>query len=201
MSKKKNSQSPDTGLPNFSAGRYGGSPKPPVERLPILGTTWHDRGFAYWARRALIFLIILVAVACQVLFVWAIFYVISSDTSKSFTFRAIAIAIVGLCVLGGFVYWARWFVQIEQRKRRGEIAYPEYRPRGVAGGAVAGGVGSLARSGDSTASGCAFAASILTAGAAPFLIIRTLQKEYVYEHDARIRLEQWRNNQDRNTGQ
>lgn len=199
MSKKKNSQGPGAGLPNFSEGKYGGAPKPPVEHLPILGTTWRDRGFSYWARRALIFLIVLVAVACQVLFAWAIFYVISSDTSKSFTFRAIALSIVGLCVLGGFVYWARWFVQIEQRKRRGEIAYPEYRPRGASGGAVGGGVGSLARSGDSTAGGCAFAASILTAGAAPFLIIRTLQKEYMYEHDARIRLEQWRSNQDSNT--
>lgn len=179
-------------LPNFSEGRYGGSSSPPIESLPILGTTWYRRGYSYWARRVGIFFLMLFLVACQILFVWVIFHVISSDTKKSFAFRTVALAIVSIVVLGGFIYWVRWFARVEKRKRRGEIAYPDYKPRGATGGMLAGGAGNLARSGDTTAGGCAFAASILTAGSAPFLILQSLQKEYTYEHDARIRLEQWK---------
>lgn len=120
----------------------------------------------------------------------SIFHVISSDTTKPLVLRAVALTVISTTVLGGFVYWGRWFIRVEKRKRRGEIAYPDYKPRGAAGGMLAGGTGNLARADDTTAGGCALAAAIVTAGAAPFLIYNCLQKEYTYEHDARIRLEE-----------
>lgn len=190
--KKKHPQVHEPSNPNFSEGRYGSPPKAPVERLPVLGTTWYTRGASYWLRRVAIFFVVLFAAACQVFFVGIIFSVIANDSSKTPTFRVVALTIVGICVIASLVYWTRWFIRVEGRKRRGELAYPDYVPRTSESGALAGGMGAMARSGDSAAGGCVFAAAVLTAGATPYLIVRTLQKEYVYEHDARLRLEKWK---------
>lgn len=193
MSKRKKHPQTRTGsTPNFSEGKYGSPPKPPVETLPILGTTWYTRGASYWARRVLIFLAIIIVTAGQGCILYGLIHAITKDSSKSTTFKVIALAVVASCIIVSFAYWTRWFARIERRKRQGEIAYPEYIPRTGETGAFAGGMGNMARTEDSAAGGCVVAATIILAGATPFLIVRTLQKEYVYEHDARLRLEKWK---------
>lgn len=172
--------------------------EPPIESLPILGTTWQQRGPAYWSRRALIFVAVLVGAASETLIVWSLLNVIARDGSKSIVFRAIILSIIAVISLSGFAYWLRWFLRVERRKRHGELAYPEYGPwtarRAREAGFFGGGIGGMARAGDSAAGAFLAVAAVITLGALPFLIIRTLQREYAYEHDARLRLEEWKRN-------
>lgn len=184
--------SPRLGEGNYTLPRV----EPPIERLPILGTTWQQRGVSYWSRRFLIFLAVLVGAASETLFAWSLLNVIARDESKTILFRIIILTIITIVSLSGFVYWLRGFLRIENRKRRGELAYPRYGPQAAAkareAGFVGGTVGSMARTGNSAAGVFLVVAAVVALGAFPFLIIHTLQWEYVYEHDARLRLERWK---------
>src|SRR5438067_13890186 len=85
------------------AREAAGPVRPYIEPLPVVGTTWYERGPAYWWRRAGMSLALIVAVACEVPLVVGFLSGIR-DSSRT-GFRVAVVVVLGLGVAAGVVAW------------------------------------------------------------------------------------------------
>lgn len=101
-----------------------------IARIPVLGTSWYERGFSYWARRAGAVLLLCVAVAIYTAVISGAVRAAGPPGSAGFLGVLLA-EIVFSAVTGVFAFRHLWRLGITGRSARGN-------PRGGAAGAGAG---------------------------------------------------------------
>jgi len=179
----------DVRLKAYRAAVRGIPPQLPadeVEPIPFFGRSWYVHGPDYWLRRIVAVLLALVglAVACAVEYgLLSVADRIGPDAGR-WAWR------VGWAALlvAGLVRPLRALAGVARRRRAGQFL----RPDGVAGTSRPGGgagIGALARTGDTVASGALVVGVLLFFGWFVTFLIFTLQPEYGVEHDARLRLQ------------
>lgn len=169
-----------------------------IEPIPFFGTTWYKRGFSYWVRRVIASLLMLLALIVGTLITGgAVGGIITSKAS-------LAVKIPILLVIVSAVAYSSYrafvaFFRVEKLKKNGDILRPGVDKEsavsrasryGMAGGALA----ALARAGSALAAALIVISVVFSFGWFVVMFLWTLQKEYGIEHDARIRLEQKRQN-------
>jgi len=125
-----------------------------VEALPFFGRTWYVHGVDYWLRRAVAFLLALVALVVAAIIEYALLNVADGirSTSGRWAWRVVWAALV----LASLVRPARALVEAERRRRAGKILRPDLdgAPGGEVGrGADGAGLGAGARAGSAAAGG------------------------------------------------
>jgi hypothetical protein len=149
--------------------------------VPILGTTWYERGAAYWLRRVWLFLLMALVVTLTSLLVGGFLAGIKGSSHTGFVGALIA-EIVWSLVIIVFV-----LVRTGQQWNRPEPA--RILSRGQERAAATGGViGTLARAGFVIGQAVLVIGSLLFFGLYVTLLIYALLPEYPPEHKARLRL-------------
>ena len=149
--------------------------------MPILGTTWYERGAAYWLRRVWLFLLMALVVTLTSLLVGGFLAGIKGSSHTGFVGALIA-EIVWSLVIIVFV-----LVRTAQQWNRPEPA--RILSRGQKRAAATGGViGTLARAGFVIGQAVLVIGSLLFFGLYVTLLIYALLPEYPPEHKARLRL-------------
>lgn len=171
------------------------SSRPTIEKIPFFGTTWYKRGPAYWFRRLLASLMMLVALAVALAIMWGLVAAIVVDHAVPLAVRGLGLALIALASGHSMVRAWQAFVTVERRRRAGEmLRQPDLvgdRRQRRAG--LAGAVTGTTAIGGSLAGG-----ALLVIGVVGYLgwfivmFVWTLQREYGIEHDARVRFERWR---------
>jgi hypothetical protein len=157
-----------------------------VEALPLFGTSWYTRGVSYYLRRVLAVLLLLIPLAVVVTFDVALFRAFDDSSSAA---RLAWGLVLGVLFLASFVWPLRNLRREQDRRRAGEIVFPNYFP-GVGRRPVAGaGLGALARSGSVLAGAFLAVGSVIFLGWVIIAFLETFRHEYRVEHDARLRLQ------------
>lgn len=171
-------------LPTMTRRRLERAQRDGVPRVPVppLGTTWYDRGFAYWALRGWFAAMMLIAVVLSVTFARII--VIAAWESN----RAAGVAIGSVIAITGLVsgvwIWRRSTPQaIEERARQ---ATTKADPRGA--GAGAGILGATAMAGNMLATAVIFVGASLMLGVTVVFFLRSLGRELPQERAERVLL-------------
>jgi hypothetical protein len=154
-----------------------------IEKLPVLGTTWYDRGPGYWARRLGLFLVMVMVVALASLLIGALLADIKGKSQAGFTGVLIA-EIVWSLVIVAFL-----LVRTVRRWNSVEPARPlsPGRKRAAAMGAR---LGFLARAGMVIGMAVLVITSMVFFGLYLTVLIFALLPEWLPEHKARLRLAQ-----------
>jgi putative flippase GtrA len=149
-----------------------------IEPLPWFGTTWYERGPAYWWRRVAVSLVLLLSVAILLPFVYSALAAISTWGQIALVITLALMASTGVAT--AVWMWRHWWVDVPTPSRRAAGA--------AAGGGAA--IGLLARAG--SVLGAAFvligALTILVPMVVLFLF--SLGPQLPPERRARRRLEQ-----------
>jgi hypothetical protein len=166
----------------------------PIERLPFFGTTWYRRGVAYWSRRALLSSLLLVALAGATLMLVGFVSGIE-DRSIPIALRVVIYGIVLAAVVRSFIKGFQALISVERKRRAGEhFDAPDAMRSSRSRRAGWHGAGSGAATVMGSAS--AGASIVLTVigyyGWIVVWFLFTLRPEYGAEHNARLRLEQWK---------
>lgn len=171
-----------------------GATRVPIEKLPILGTTWHTRGVSYWARRALLALVLLVAwIASATITVTLTSVIVMSRASAAA--KAAALVVIAATLIYSSAWAGRWFWRAAQARKRGEpaqpasgsVAHDSKRRRSTAATA---GMSAIART-QSIVGGILLAFSgVFSLAWTTLYLISECKREYGTEHDARLRLQQ-----------
>src|SRR5689334_22377091 len=108
-----------------------------IESLPVIGTTWYERGPAYWVRRAGLALFFLALLALDVAIVASILApMLQRDNQRAPGLFLLVVVVVVGTAMGVWVWRRDPYVDSRSAQRAGR-----------AGGAVGTGSGSLATSG------------------------------------------------------
>ena len=156
-------------------------PGVPVEKLPVLGTTWYERGPAYWVRRSWLFLIFALVVTLTSLLVGGFLAGIKESSPAGFVV-ALIVEIAWSLVIIVF-----GLVRTRQRWNDPEPARPLTRGQRRAA-SLGGAIGTLARAGLVLGQAVLVLGSLLFFGLYVMLLIYALLPEYPPEHKARLRL-------------
>jgi hypothetical protein len=151
------------------------------EKLPVLGTTWYERGAGYWLRRGWLFLIFALVVTLTSLLVGGFLVGIKDSSQTGFTVALIAEIVWSLVIIV--------FGLIRTRQRWNDPEPARRLTRGqrrVAG--LGGAIGVLARAGFVLGQAVLVIGSLLFFGLYVMLLIYALLPEYPPEHKARLRL-------------
>lgn len=152
-----------------------------VEKLPVLGTTWYERGPAYWVRRAWLFLIFALVVTLTSLLVGGFLAGLKDSSHDGF---------VG--VLTAEIVWSIVIIVFGLIRTRQRWNDPEPAPRLTRGqhraAGLGGAIGTLARAGFVLGQAVLVLGSLLFFGLYVMLLIYALLPEYPPEHKARLRL-------------
>jgi hypothetical protein len=175
-------------------GRTGFPPRdqlPPgadVAKLPVLGTSWYERGADYWVRRVWLFLLMALVVTLTSLLVIGFLTGIKDSSHTGFVAVLTIEIIWSVAIIGyGMIRTVRqWDVLDPPRplSRRPRNAGP--RSAGAAGGVL----GTLAAAGLAAAQFLLVIGSVLFFGLYVLLLIYALLPVYPAEHKARLRLAQ-----------
>jgi hypothetical protein len=152
-----------------------------IEKLPVLGTTWYERGSDYWVRRVWLFLLMALVVTLMSLIVGGFMLGIKSSSHTGFV-GAVIVEIVWSLVIIGYL-----MIRTAQRWNNPEPSRPlsrRQRDAGAAGGAV----GVLASAGILIAQAVLVIGSVVFFGLYVSLLIYALLPEWPPEHKARLRL-------------
>ena len=148
-----------------------------IEPLPWFGTTWYERGPAYWLRRAAVTLVMLASLAIVVPLAYA---VLAGLYEFSPVALVVALAVMASTGIWTAVWmWRHWWVDVPAPSRRATRA-------AAAGGAA---VGLLARAGVVLgAIGLAIGSALLVA---PLLVLLVISffPQLPPERRARLRLQ------------
>jgi hypothetical protein len=152
-----------------------------IEKLPVLGTTWYERGADYWVRRVWLFLLMALVVTLMSLIVGGFLVGIKDSSHTGFVGALIVEAAWSLVIV------AYMMIRTAQRWNSAEPARPlsrRQRNAGAAGGAL----GALAATGIFIAQAVLVIASVLFFGLYVSLLIYAVLPEWPPEHKARLRL-------------
>jgi hypothetical protein len=152
-----------------------------IEKLPVLGTTWYERGPGYWVRRVWLFLLMALVVTLMSLLVGGFLLGIKGSSHTGFVWALIVEIAWSLVIIGYLM------IRTAQRWNNLEPARPlsrRQREAGAAGGAL----GVLATAGIFIAQAVLVIGSVLFFGLYVSLLIYALLPEWPPEHKARLRL-------------
>jgi hypothetical protein len=154
-----------------------------IEKLPVLGTSWYERGPDYWVRRVWLFLLMALVVTLTSLLVGG-FLVGIKDSSRTGFVVALIIEIVwSLAIIG--------YGMLRTIRRWNDLEPSRPLSRRQRDAATAGSVlGTLARVGLVLGQVVLVVGSLLFFGLYVMLLIYALMPEYPPEHKARLRLAQ-----------
>jgi hypothetical protein len=151
------------------------------EKLPVLGTTWYERGGAYWVRRGWLFLIFALVVTLTSLLVGGFLAGIRDSSHTGFTGALIAEIVWSLVIIVfGLVRTRQHWNDPEPARR---LTRGQRRAAGLGGT-----LGALARAGFVVGQAVLVIGSLLFFGLYVMLLIYALLPEYPPEHKARLRL-------------
>jgi hypothetical protein len=152
-----------------------------VERVPWLGTTWYERGPAYWARRLALTVFVLAILALYTAIV-ALFLagVYDSSGRHAWFYGLLAFEIVFSVLTGGYFLYR--MIRHPAFTTAAGLAAARRRPSG------AGGLGILARSGFVLGQVLIVLIAALTYGLWAAALVRTLSPSLPAEREARRRL-------------
>ena len=85
------------------AREAAGPVRPYIEPLPVVGTTWYERGPAYWWRRAGMSLALIVALACEVPLLVGFLSGIRDSSPTGFRVALVVVLVLGIAT--GVVTW------------------------------------------------------------------------------------------------
>ncbi len=151
-----------------------------VEKVPMLGTTWYERGFRYWLRR---FFMVVVAAGVLALVgaLLAGFFGAIRQSSVTGFWIAVAIEIgYSLATIGYLVVRARRHWNDRTRVRP--------KPVGRVAGSAGAVIGTLARAGVFVGQFVLVVGSLLFAGLYVAMFIAMLTPETIWERPARLRM-------------
>jgi hypothetical protein len=152
-----------------------------IEKLPVIGTTWYDRGGAYWVRRVWLFLLMALVVTLTSLLVGGFLVGIKGSSHAGFTGALIVEVAWSLAIISyGLVRTARTW----NDPQPGRPLSRRQRKAAATGGAL----GTLASAGLVIGQVVLVLGSVLFFGLYVLLLIYTLFPEYPQEHKARLRL-------------
>ncbi|MYR07774.1 hypothetical protein GTV32_16350 [Gordonia sp. SID5947] len=158
--------------------------RPPIRPIKTLGTTWYDRGTAYWARRLYFLLYALIGLAFAVAIVGGfIFFVVghlASDTLPA----VVALAISVPAILASLFYGLKPLKRSPEAKALGRpMSYENQlsRRQRIAAGAGAGATGYAASAGSGAAGGAIFFAAFVFLGQCVGSVIVGCQKYLTIE--------------------
>jgi hypothetical protein len=149
-----------------------------VERVPLLGTTWYERGFRYWLRRVLMVVVSALILALVAALLWGFFGAIRRTSVTGFRV-ALAIEVVySLAVVA--------FLVVRTKRRWNDLrpVAPVARPAGSAGAVL----GTLARSGLFVGQVVLVLGTLLFVGLYVALFLAMLTPETIWERPARLAL-------------
>jgi hypothetical protein len=152
-----------------------------IEKLPVLGTTWYERGPGYWVRRVWLFLLMALVVTLMSLLVGGFMLGIKGSSHTGFVWALIVEIVWSLVIV------AYMMIRTAQRWNSLEPSRPlsrRQRQAGAAGGAL----GVLAGAGIFIAQAVLVLGSVLFFGLYVSLLIYALLPEWPPEHKARLRL-------------
>lgn len=149
-----------------------------IERLPMLGTTWYERGVRYWLRRVGMVLLMAVVLALVTALLWGFFGAIRQSSVTGF-WIALSIEIAYSVAVLGWILW-----RVARRWHDPEPVRPKPVSRRAAGaGAV---LGTLARAGSVLGALVLVLGSLLFVGLYVALLVLMLTPETVWERPARL---------------
>jgi hypothetical protein len=166
--------------------RYERSRQEGPHRIAVapLGTTWYDRGFAYWLRRVWFVLMLVIALAV----IGAMVYGLVSAAAETSPGAAIAVVtVIGGCALASGIWlWLRSTpAAIEARALQTDKASPgQLRAAGRLGGLL--GAGGLA--GVTAATAILVIGGSLVIGPVVVLLLRSLGQQLPQERAERVKL-------------
>jgi hypothetical protein len=186
--------------PRFSEGVYNKSTKPrPIEKLPFLGTTWYTRGAAYWFRRVLASVLMLIGLtAATAITAGLVGAIVQSNSSIAIKF--VALVVIASAIIASTLRAFKAFFRVERNRKIGRIFRPDFdsqaaTSKGRRHAGVAAIVAAITRTGSLIAGALLVVSVVFCFGWFIVLFLWTLQRELGVEHDARIRLEQRQGNQ------
>ena len=149
-----------------------------IEPLPWFGTTWYDRGAAYWLRRVAVSLVMLFCIAVLLPFVYGALSAIYNWGTIPFVITLALMASTGIWT--AVWMWRRWWVDTAKPSRRATGA-------AAAGGAAA---GVLARAGSVLGAAFLVIGALTLVVPLAVLFVLSLGPQLPPERRARQRLEQ-----------
>lgn len=152
-----------------------------IEKLPVLGTTWYERGFDYWVRRVWLFLLMALVVTLMSLIVGGFLIGIKGSSHTGFIGALIVEVAWSLVII------AYMMIRTAQRWNNLEPARPlsrRQRDAAASGGAL----GVLASAGILIGQFVLVIGSVVFFGLYVSLLIYALLPEWPPEHKARLRL-------------
>jgi hypothetical protein len=154
-----------------------------IQKLPVLGTSWYERGADYWVRRVWLFLLMALVVTLTSLLVGGFLIGIKGSSRTGFMV-ALSVEIVWslAIVVYGMIRTARQWNNLDPPKPLSR----RQRDAGAAGSVL----GTLAMAGLALAQFVLVIGSVLFFGLYVMLLIYALLPEYPSEHKARLRLAQ-----------
>lgn len=129
-------------------------------------------------------LILVLPLAAVVTFDVVFFQVLDVSSSVA---RLTLRLVLGILILGSFVRLLRTIRRERERRRAGELAYPDILPGGGRHRLAGAGIGALARSGSALAGGFLAVGSVVFLGTIVIAFLQTFRHEPGLEHDARLR--------------
>jgi hypothetical protein len=152
-----------------------------IEKLPVLGTTWYERGFDYWMRRVWLFLLMALVVTLMSLIVGGFLIGIKGSSHTGFVGALIVEVAWSLVII------AYMMIRTAQRWNNLEPSRPlsrRQRDAAASGGAL----GVLASAGILIGQFVLVIGSVVFFGLYVALLIYALLPEWPPEHKARLRL-------------
>ncbi|TMM37334.1 MAG: hypothetical protein E6F99_12735 [Actinobacteria bacterium] len=163
------------------AREAAGPVRPYIEPLPVVGTTWYERGPAYWWRRAGMSLALIVALACEVPLLVGFLSGIRDSSPTGFRVALVVVLVLGIAT--GVLTWVGSSpARALDRTRRAD---PGVARRAAFLGA---GLGGLARGGSVIAGLVLVIGGFLFVGPLVALLLRSFGRYLWVERVARARL-------------
>lgn len=151
--------------------------------VPLLGTTWYDRGPAYWVRRAGITALMLIGLLTALLFAWGLITAAGESHPAAGAAVASVIGVTGL--VSGLWLWRRSTPKaIEERARR--TGRPSVDPHSAR--AASGLLGAAALAGNMLALAVVVIGGLLTLGIMVVVVLRSLGRQWPGERIERVLL-------------
>jgi hypothetical protein len=153
-----------------------------IEKLPVIGTSWYERGAGYWVRRVWLFLIMALVVTLTSLLVGGFLVGIKDSSHTGFVVALIIEIVWSAAIIGyGMFRTARRWNDLDPAT---PLSRRKQRQAGTAGSVL----GTLARAGLVLGQVVLVLGSLLFFGLYVMLLIYALMPEYPQEHKARLRL-------------
>ena len=151
-----------------------------VERVPLLGTTWYERGFRYWLRRVLMVVVSALILALVAALLWGFFGAIRRTSVTGFWVALVIEVAYSLAVIV--------FLVVRTKRRWNDLQPVRPKPVGRAAGSTGAVLGTLARSGLFVGQVVLVLGTLLFVGLYVALLLAMLMPETIWERPARLAL-------------